>query len=94
MLTTEIKEMPVNKRIILMEKIWDSLCHKRKEIDQNALNSSCPIQERHETSIGFSAQRFLHLNEAPVHYQNASWPYFMNQPIFYFFSPAPFKQES
>ncbi|OIP38582.1 addiction module component CHP02574 family protein [Candidatus Desantisbacteria bacterium CG2_30_40_21] len=33
MLTTEIKEMPVNKRIILMEKIWDSLCHKRKEIE-------------------------------------------------------------
>ncbi len=33
MLTAEIKEMPVNERIILMEKIWDSLCYEEKEIE-------------------------------------------------------------
>ncbi|MFH1963466.1 MAG: addiction module protein [bacterium] len=33
MLTTEIKEMPVNEKIILMEEIWDSLYLEKKEIE-------------------------------------------------------------
>ena len=36
MLTTEIKEMPVNERITLMEEIWDSLCLEEKEIESPA----------------------------------------------------------
>lgn len=32
MLTTEIKSMPVADRIMLMEEIWDSLCHEAVEI--------------------------------------------------------------
>lgn len=33
MFTAKIEEMPVNERIILMEDIWDSLCHEKKEIE-------------------------------------------------------------
>ena len=33
MITAEIKEMPVNERIILMEEIWDTLCHEKKVIE-------------------------------------------------------------
>lgn len=32
MLVTKIKEMPLNERIILMEEIWDTLCHEKKEV--------------------------------------------------------------
>lgn len=33
MLVTKIKEMPLNERIILMEEIWDTLCHEEKEVE-------------------------------------------------------------
>ena len=36
MLINEIKGMPVNERIILMEELWDSLCHEEKEIESPA----------------------------------------------------------
>lgn len=32
MTITEIKSMPVSERIILMEEIWDTLCHETEEI--------------------------------------------------------------
>ena len=32
MTIAELKELPVNERIILMEEIWDSLCHENVEI--------------------------------------------------------------
>lgn len=43
MTITEIKLMPISERIILMEEIWDSLCHETEEIKsplwhQNILN--------------------------------------------------------
>ena len=33
MTITEIKEMPVNQRIILMEEIWDTLSHEDVELE-------------------------------------------------------------
>ena len=33
MLTSEIKKMPVKDRIILMEKIWESLSYREEKID-------------------------------------------------------------
>ena len=32
MITTEIKQMPVKDRMILMEEIWDTLRHEEEEI--------------------------------------------------------------
>ena len=32
MTVAEIKEMPVNQRIVLMEELWDTLCHDKVEI--------------------------------------------------------------
>lgn len=32
MTITELKSMPVTERIILMEEIWDTLCHETEEI--------------------------------------------------------------
>lgn len=45
MLAAEIKKMPVNERIILMEEIWDSLCHEGKEIESPAWHKEI-IDER------------------------------------------------
>lgn len=36
MLTDDIKSMPIEKRIMLMEEIWDSLCHENEEISSPA----------------------------------------------------------
>jgi putative addiction module component (TIGR02574 family) len=36
MTVAEIKEMPVNQRIILMEEIWDTLSHEDVEIESPA----------------------------------------------------------
>ena len=33
MTIAELKEMPVNQRIILMEEIWDTLSHEDVEIE-------------------------------------------------------------
>ncbi len=33
MTIAEIKEMPVNQRIILMEEIWDTLSHEDVEVE-------------------------------------------------------------
>ena len=32
MTTAELKEMPVNERIILMEELWDTLCHENLDL--------------------------------------------------------------
>ncbi len=29
---TEIKKLPIEKRMLLMEQIWDTLCHEDEEI--------------------------------------------------------------
>lgn len=33
MLAQEIKAMPIAQRMLLMEQIWDSLCHEEQEIN-------------------------------------------------------------
>lgn len=33
MTITEIKALPVSERIMLMEEIWDSLCHEREQVE-------------------------------------------------------------
>lgn len=33
MTITEIKALPVSERIMLMEEIWDSLCHEQEQIE-------------------------------------------------------------
>lgn len=32
MIIAEIKSMPISERIMLMEEIWDTLCHEAEEI--------------------------------------------------------------
>ncbi|EGW20973.1 addiction module protein [Methylobacter tundripaludum] len=32
MTITEIKSLPVSERIMLMEEIWDSLCHEHEPV--------------------------------------------------------------
>jgi len=33
MTITEIKSLPISERIMLMEEIWDSLCHEREPVE-------------------------------------------------------------
>ncbi len=33
MTITEIKSLPVSERIMLMEEIWDSLCHEQEPVE-------------------------------------------------------------
>ena len=33
MTITEIKSLPVSERIMLMEEIWDSLCHEHEQVE-------------------------------------------------------------
>lgn len=33
MTITEIKSLPVSERIMLMEEIWDSLCHEQEQLE-------------------------------------------------------------
>lgn len=30
---TEVKNLPIEKRMLLMEQIWDTLCHEEEEIE-------------------------------------------------------------
>ncbi|MDI6792429.1 MAG: addiction module protein [bacterium] len=61
MLTAEIKEMPVNERIILMEEIWDSLCHEGKEIESPAWHKE--ILDERVNLINSGKANFISIQE-------------------------------
>ncbi len=61
MLAAEIKEMPVNERIILMEEIWDSLYHERKEIESPAWHKE--VLDERITLINSGKANFISIQE-------------------------------
>jgi len=61
MLTTEIKEMPVNERIISMEEIWDSLYLEEKEIESPAWHKE--ILRKRVNLINSGKANFISIQE-------------------------------
>lgn len=61
MLADNIKSMPIEKRIMLMEEIWDSLCHENEEISSPAWHQGI-LDERMQL-IKSGKAKFLPIQE-------------------------------
>ncbi len=66
MTITEIKSLPVSERIMLMEEIWDSLCHEHEQVEsplwhQNILNERLE-QLNSKQTILISLQELKNIN--------------------------------
>ncbi len=61
MLTNDIKSMPIEKRLMLMEEIWDSLCHENEEISSPAWHQEI-LDERMQL-IKSGKAKFLSIQE-------------------------------
>ena len=55
----DIKTMPIEQRLMLMEQIWDSLCHENQEINSPAWHQ--PILEERINLIKTGQARFISL---------------------------------
>ena len=56
MTITEIKSLPVSKRIMLMEEIWDSLCYEHEQIEsppwhQDVLNGRLELLNSKQATL-------------------------------------------
>lgn len=61
MLTDDIKSMPIENRLMLMEEIWDSLCHENEEISSPAWHQGI-LDERMQL-IKSGKAKFLSIQE-------------------------------
>jgi len=61
MTTAEIKKMPVKDKIILMEEIWDSLCHDENDIESPAWHEE--ILEERRKKIETGTARFVSIDD-------------------------------
>jgi putative addiction module component (TIGR02574 family) len=66
MTIAEIKSLPVSERIILMEEIWDSLCHEQEQPDsplwhQDILNDRLEQLNSKQATL-FSLQELKNTN--------------------------------
>lgn len=61
MTTAEIKKMSVRDKIILMEEIWDSLCHDESEIESPAWHEE--ILEERRKKIESGTARFVSIDD-------------------------------
>ena len=61
MTTAQLKEMSVDERIILMEEIWDTLCHENVEIESPAWHKDI-LDERMEL-INSGKAKYISIEE-------------------------------
>ena len=52
MITVEIKKMSTRDRIILMEEIWDTLCHDENEIESPSWHEDVLDKRRKQVEDG------------------------------------------
>jgi putative addiction module component (TIGR02574 family) len=58
---TEIKNLSIEKRMLLMEEIWDSLCHEKEEISSPSWHKE--ILDSRMQLINSGKAKFLSLQE-------------------------------
>ncbi len=69
MLVHEIKAMPVQQRMMLMEEIWDSLCHENQEISSPAWHEEILAQRMALIKTGKA--KFISIQALKTgHYEN------------------------
>jgi len=61
MITAEIKKMPARDRIILMEEIWDTLCHGKNEIESPAWHEH--ILEQRQRKIESGEAKYISIDD-------------------------------
>jgi putative addiction module component (TIGR02574 family) len=69
MLVQEIKAMPIEQRMLLMEQIWDSLCHEQQEINSPSWHQQ--ILEERMRLIKSGKAKFVSIADLKAaHYEN------------------------
>lgn len=58
---TEIKTLSIEKRMLLMEELWDSLCHEKEEISSPSWHKE--ILDSRMQLVNSGKAKFLSLQE-------------------------------